>query len=118
MGVEMELESYREGGENRFVHQLRKGVKSLRLSLKRGVAPADSGLVKWCKEVLEGNLVRRIKPQQVELSLLDGEHRPLRSWVFDNAYPVKWSVAEFSAKKNEVALETVELAYTTAVRKL
>lgn len=118
LGVEMETEPYREGGENRFVHLLPKSVKSPRLTLKRGVAAADSGLVKWCKDVLEGGFTRRIKPQQIELRLLAREGEPLRSWIFDNAYPVKWSVTEFRSNKNEVALETVELAYTTAVRKL
>lgn len=116
IGAEMSLETFREGGENRFVHQLPGTLKQPRLTLKRGVAPIDSGLVKWCKDVLEGGLGMRIKPQQVELRLLDREAGVLCSWSFANAYPVKWAVAEFRSNKNEVALETVELAYSTAVR--
>jgi hypothetical protein len=31
---------------------------------------------------------------------------------------VKWSVAGFNAMRNEVALETIELSYTTSTRML
>ena len=115
---EMESDAFREGGENRFVHMLPKGVKNPRLTLKRGVASAESGLVKWCKAVLEGGLALRIKPQLIEVRLLGDEGEPLRSWSFQNAYPVKWTVAEFRSNKNEVALETVELNYTALTRAL
>lgn len=113
---EMETEAFREGGENRFVHQLPKGVKNPRLVLKRGVAGSDSGLVKWCRSVLEGGLAMRIKPRQVEVQLMDGAGDPVRAWLFTGAFPVKWSVAEFRANKNEVAMETVELAYMAVTR--
>jgi phage tail-like protein len=115
---EMETEAYREGGENRFVHQLPKGVKSGRLTLKRGIASQDSPLVAWCKSVLENGLSRRIEPQALQLSLLDGDGSPVRSWTFADAWPLKWSVEGFKSNKNEVALESVELAYSTSRREL
>jgi phage tail-like protein len=109
---EMQTEEYREGGENRFVHMLPKGVKNPRLVLKRGIATADSGLVAWCKAVLEGGLELPIRPQAIEVRLLDADGNPVRNWSFQNAYPVKWSIAEFRSNKNDVALETVEFNYT------
>src|ERR1044071_7607917 len=53
IGTEMELETVREGGENRYVLQLPKGAKSTRLIMKRGVAPLSSPLTQWCRQVLE-----------------------------------------------------------------
>ena len=41
IGAELEIEAVQEGGENRYVHQLPKGVKHLRLTLKRGLVPID-----------------------------------------------------------------------------
>jgi phage tail-like protein len=117
-GPELETESYREGGENRFVHQLPTGVKHPRLVLKRGVASSDSGLVKWCKEVLEGGLAQRIKPKLVQVSLLDAGGEPLRSWSFENAWPVQWAMDGFRSNKNEVALEKIELLYASSHRDL
>jgi phage tail-like protein len=117
-GPEMETETYREGGENRFVHQLPKGVKSARLVLKRGIAKRESPLVGWCKDVLEGGMSRRIELQAVQLSLLDGECATVRSWVFADCWPAKWQVDGFKSNKNEVAIETVELVYGASRREL
>ncbi|WP_457333520.1 phage tail protein [Rhizobacter sp. P5_C2] len=116
IGSEMELESVVEGGENRFVHQLPKAVKHPRLVLKRGIAANDSRLVTWCKKTLEGGLARRIQTQVVQVQLLGATSQPLRAWAFDNAYPVKWSFEPLEAKKNEVAIETIELVYTQVLK--
>ncbi|WP_293905385.1 phage tail protein [Phenylobacterium sp.] len=118
IGPEMEVESFREGGENRFVHSLPKGVKHPKLTLKRGVANRDSPLVAWCQSVLQGGLAERIKPQLVLIHLLDAEAKPLRSWSFENAYPTHWTVDEFRADKNAVAIEKIELNYAVSTRKL
>jgi phage tail-like protein len=115
-GPEMDVEAYREGGENRFVHQLPKGIKSGRLTLKRGIAPFDSPLVKWCRSVLEGMLSRPIERRTVQLSLLNEKADPVRVWVFDDAWPAKWTVDGFRSNKNEVALESIELFYGSSRR--
>lgn len=113
---EMETEAYQEGGENRFRHALPKGVTHPNLVLKRGIAGLGSPLVAWCKEVLEGDLAKPVEPQSLTVSLLDEEGSPLRSWSFTGAFPVKWDVEAFSSTKNEVAVESIELAYTSSTR--
>ena len=118
IGPEMETESYHEGGENRFVHTLPKGVKHPKLILKRGLAAYSSPLVQWCRSVLEGGLATRITPQLVLVSLLDPEARPLRSWSFENAYPSHWTVDEFQSDKNGVAIEKIEMNYAVSTRQL
>jgi len=118
IGPEMETESYSEGGENRFVHTLPKGVKHPKLTLKRGIAGFDSDLVTWCRAVLEGGLSTRIVPRLVQVSLLNAEGDPLRSWAFENAYPTHWSVDPFQADKAAVAIEKIELNYAVSTRKL
>ena len=112
----METETVVEGGENRFVYQLPKAVKHPRLVLKRGVAPFNSRLVTWCRNVLEGGLSQPLVPKLVHVALLDESGQPLRLWSFENAYPVKWDVEPFNATKNEVALEKVELSYLFSKR--
>jgi len=118
IGSEMTTEPFHEGGENRYVLQLPTGAKNTNLTLKRGVASLASPLVLWCKSVLEGGLGESITPCLVNVLLLDELHLPVRTWTFENAYPVKWSVAGFNAMRNEVALETIELSYTTSTRML
>jgi len=118
IGSEMETETVVEGGENRFVYQLPKAVKHQRLVLKRGVAPFKSRLVTWCREVLEGDLAKPLGTQRLQVHLLDERGEPLRSWSFENAYPVKWDVEPFQSNRNEVALEKVELTYLYAKREV
>jgi phage tail-like protein len=66
--------------------------------------------------VLEGGFAAAVTTHAIELDLLDATDQVLRSWMFDKAYPVKWSVADFLPEKNTVLLESIELAYATAKR--
>jgi phage tail-like protein len=113
---EMDLEPFQEGGENRFIHQLPKGSKQSKLTLKRGIAKYTSPLVAMCRDVLEGGLISPIKPVSLVVSLLNAEGIPMRSWSFDNVFPVSWEVEAFDAMKNEVAIEKIELSYNCANR--
>ena len=116
--LSMETEALREGGENRFVHQLPSGVSQGKLLLKRGVAGVTSPLMLWCKETLEGGLTRPVIPLPVLVRLKDGNGLPLRAWMLDGAYPVRWEIDGFGSTKNEMAIEQIELAYTTSMRLL
>lgn len=117
LSAEVEVESVVEGGENRFVHRLPKAVKHQNLKLKRGIAPDDGTLAKWCKSVLENDFSKPIEPKDILVALCDADGDPVRSWSIGNAFPVKWEVAGFDAMKNEIAMETVELAFNTLRRK-
>ena len=113
---EIEIEAVVEGGESRYSLQLPKAIKHQNLVLKRGVAKLDSGLVIWCRDVLDGGLKASVKTKRVIVSLMDEMGQPLRSWSFGDAFPVKLEVGPFQSIKNEMALEKVELSYLCAKR--
>ncbi len=112
ISTEMNTEDIEEGGENRFVHKVPKGMKHGNLVMKRGVADINSPLIKWCLKVLEGDLGEAIIPQTIEVALLDETGSAVRSWSINNAYPVKWEIDSLDAKKNDIVIETLEFAYT------
>lgn len=112
---EIDVESVVEGGENRFVHQLPKGVKHPRLVLKRGIAMRTSGLVNWCISVLE-QFHTPIQTQAIQVLLLNGLKLPIRSWSITRAYPVKWELGNLHSMENKVLIETIELSYATLTR--
>lgn len=116
ISAEMDTEPFTEGGENRFIHQLPKGTKFPKLSLKRGIADMDSPLVTWCKDILEGGFIKPIRPMELSVSLLNEKGNPVRSWSFVNAYPVSWQVEPFNSTKNEIAIEKIELNYNYSNR--
>lgn len=108
LSVEYDLESFKEGGENRFEHKLPVRTKYPDLALKRGMLK-DSKVVEWCQDAFRN---RVFKPVQVNVSLLDGQHNPLRTWQVMRAWPKKWSVSDFNAGENAVVVESLELAYS------
>lgn len=114
----IDLEPLVEGGENRFVHQLPKSVKHPNLVLKRAMTDKKSGLVQWCQSILEGDFSKAIVPKDMVVSLLNEEAKPVATWSIGNAFPIKWTVGNLDAMKNELAIETIELSFTTLQRKL
>jgi phage tail-like protein len=112
---EIDIESVVEGGENRYIHQLPKGVKHPKLILKRGIAKKSSGLVEWCRSVLE-QFKTPIEPKALQVRLLNESGDPIRSWAITRAYPVKWEIGNLNSTKNEVAIETIEFSYATLTR--
>lgn len=113
---EVEVEHVIEGGENRFVHQLPKNVKHPNLELKRGIAPMTSPLVKWCKAVIEMDFIKPIELATIRVFLMNENKEPIRGWLFDSAFPVKWEIESFGSTKNEVAIEKIVLSYTYSKR--
>jgi len=116
LSVELETEDLVEGGENRFTHHLPKQTKNSHLVLQRGIAAKNSKLISWCKKTLESDFTKPFKPQQVNINLLNEKGKVLYSWSVANALPVRWEAEAFNATKNEVAVEKIELQYTTLKR--
>ena len=117
-GISSEIvtESVEEGGENRRVYELPKGVRYGKLELKRAVAAWDEPFVAWCRAILENDFSKPVVPKLVQVFLLDETGSPLRGWAFFEAYPVKWEIEGFGAMKNEVAIEKVTLGFATMSR--
>ena len=108
LSAEVSTEEFREGGLNEYAHRMPTGAKYGNLVLKRGfVDSTDVG--KWCREAVENF---EFEPRDVSVMLLNEEHEPLATWNFRRAYPVKWSLSDFKAQENALAVESLELAYS------
>jgi phage tail-like protein len=108
--VEFDTESFKEGGENRFEHKLPVRSKYPDLSLKRGML-TDSKVVDWVKGILQDRDFINNKPVEIQVSLLNEKHEPLRTWHVYNCWPKKWSLSDFSAQDNAVVIETLDFNY-------
>jgi len=76
LNIEVETETFKEGGENRFVHQLPVRTKFPNLVLKRGML-INSDLFKWCLDTFQ---TMEVTPANLIISLLNEDHEPLKSW--------------------------------------
>lgn len=109
---QLDTEEVVAGGENRFTYRLPTVTTHQNLVLKRGLVPAGSGLVQWFADTIGGGMATAIKTQDIVVNLLDESHTPLVSWHFYKAYPLKYQVSNLHSEKNEIAIESMELAYT------
>ncbi len=108
--VQVDTESLREGGENRFEHTLPARRKYGTLVLKRGLlTPNQSPLIQWCQDAFQKLHIRPL--QTVIVELLDENHKPLLKWTLDWVWPKSWKIAEFNAERSEVLIETFDLNY-------
>jgi phage tail-like protein len=114
---ETEVETFREGGENRYERQLAGPTKfPSRLVLKRGLADGEA-LWSWYQDVMK----HAIKRRDIAIVLLQDYYvppdnpttpdKPKWRWVFHDACPVKWTGPEFRAGTAEVAFESIELVH-------
>ncbi len=121
LSVDMQTETLKEGGENRFEHTLPVRTKYTPLVLKRGLM-RDSDMIKWVTDAL---LQFDIQPMDLLVNLLQSgtsvtsqnnestaKPQPLTTWVVVNAWPKKWSMSEFNAEQNSLAIESIELHYS------
>lgn len=118
LSVDMQTETFKEGGENRFEHTLPVRSKFTPLVLKRGLVK-NSKLMKWCTDAI---IQFDITPKNLQVRLLhvkpsnsrqpSNNPEPLMTWKVINAWPKKWSVSDFNAEQNAIAIESMELQYS------
>lgn len=113
LSAELGIESYDEGGENRFSHRLPTRAKFNNLVLKRGML-MDTKLRTWFEDAI---YQFDFKPVTVTVVLLNDGGENISSWEFNRVWPVKWTVSDFKASENALVIETLELAYQFFERK-
>jgi phage tail-like protein len=98
---------YREGGRNTTTLKMPGQTKYPNIVLKWGLTDSRE-LYNWYNDVVKGK-IRRAHGSIVAYDV-DGVTEKVR-WNFFNAWPTKWDGPDFSAKGNDVAIETLELAH-------
>jgi phage tail-like protein len=105
--IEIEVEAFREGGVNEYMHQIAGPAKyGSNLVLKRGIT-GDDTLWQWHQDVVHGIIERK----NGSVLLCDSAGQETWRWNFIDAYPVKWSGPEMNAGSAQIAIESVELAH-------
>lgn len=109
--IEIETESYREGGVNDFVHIFPKGVKYQPLVLKRGTSDPDF-LWTWIENVRTQKITRK----DLTIVLMDQKGTDKLRWAFKGAYPIKWTGPMLKADSNTIAFESIEFVHAGLIQ--
>jgi phage tail-like protein len=102
----LDVEEFREGGNNGTVLRFPTRIKWTNLRLKHGLALSDD-LWQWHYSVVLGQVARR----DGVVTLLDEERNTVKAWSFTRGLPVKWSGPSLSAMQSQVAFEEIEIAH-------
>lgn len=78
------------------------------VTLKKGVVRGVSvpALYQW----IGSKKLNQIDKRDISISLCDEEGNPVITWMVRNAFPTKLEAPGFDATKNDVAVESMELA--------
>lgn len=106
LDLELEVEEYAEGGENRFVHKLPGRRKQSDLVLKRGLSGIE--LWKWFNDQKAGTV--RTTSIGLTVQAYESSARPMTFEIHD-AFPVRWHGPQLDAGQGVVATETLTLAH-------
>ncbi|HJS69247.1 MAG TPA: phage tail protein [Gaiellaceae bacterium] len=107
LAAEAEVIEYREGSDPVSSSRKLPGrVRYPNVRLSRGLTTSRD-LWDWWETVVNGTVERR----NVAITLLDDSRTPVLRWLLREAWVAKFEAPEFDASKNEVAIETIELAH-------
>jgi phage tail-like protein len=109
--MEIEVKDYNEGGLNSHVHRFPGRSKQGSLTLKRGIVDRD--LWTWYYDLTQGQV--QLRGGSITVKDPSGG-TDVMVWEFTDAFPNKWIGPDLNASQNNVAVETLELAYQTLKR--
>jgi phage tail-like protein len=105
--VEYEVEEYKEGGQNGFVHRLPGRAKYQNIKLSRPLDARSRQLLTCLASVQ-----KEVKRRGASIELVDQkEHKAIFQWNVSGVYPVKWTGPTLDFTANNVAVESLELAH-------
>ena len=81
--------------------------KTGNVTMKKGIFKSDNKFWDWYSQI-KMNTIKRVS---VTISLLDEGGDPTMVWVLENAWPTKITGTDLKSDGNEVAIETIEIAY-------
>ena len=113
-GLESETQviEYRHGDSPVFSPIKMPGLARVgNVTLRRGICVGAATLWNWFNEINLNTIARRT----LVISLLDETGAPKMVWTLNNAWPTKLTGADLKSDGNEVAVESLEIAYETLV---
>lgn len=101
----VEVIEYREGGDAATVRKLPGKTSYPDITLKWGLTDSRD-LYDWHRTAIAG----RIERKNGSIVVLDDTGQEKVRWNFFSAWPSKWDGPDFSAKGNDVAIDTLTVS--------
>jgi phage tail-like protein len=107
--AKLDVEEYKEGGLNDYVHKLPGRRSFSNLTLKRGVI-SSLDLWEWLHRVTTKSQ-KKDEKKNMSVVLYNAKAEEVLRWNLIAAYPIKWSAPSMQTDQSSVLVESLELAY-------
>jgi len=97
---------HREGGQNTTTYKVPGLNKFGNITLKWGITD-DKSLDDWHQQVVAGDVVRK----NGSIVVLNRKGEEVARWDFQRAWPTKYTLPNFNAEGNDIAIQSLELAH-------
>ena len=104
--VEWELQEYREGGLNDYVHRLPGRRKFQNIKLTRPIDSASRQVAAWISKV-QGPAASHT----AQIAVLDAAGEAVVVWDVIDIWPTRWTGPNMDVNGKDIAFETLELAH-------
>jgi phage tail-like protein len=108
LGVQVDKETYFEGGVNEQQRIFLKQAKFSDVTLKRGITN-DLIFWTWLNQIL--NPASQIERRNVNILVFNQSGETMQCWTLIGAVPVGWKAPSLQANSNTAAIEELTLAY-------
>lgn len=110
LSMEYEYETYLEGGSN-YPRQFFKNVVPQTLVLEQGTVVTTDALAKWMAAINQGLMTTL----NGTVTLKDHTGEAKRSWVIQDAFPVKYIGPSLDSMRSELAVTRIELKHNGCI---
>lgn len=108
--AEGQVIEYRAGNSAIFAPIKMPGLQKVgNVTMKKGIFVTDDTLWTWFSSIAMNTITR----STIVVNLLDETGAPRMSWTLNNAFPTKLTGTDMKSDGNEVAVESIEVAYET-----
>lgn len=112
LNIEAQIIEYRHGDSPEFSAIKMPGLKKVgNVTMKKGVFKSDNKFWLWLQEIKLNTIKRKV----ITISLLDETNSPTMTWTLNNAWPTKITGTDLKSNGNEVAVESIDIAFETMV---